>query len=232
MPASEKEIYHSMMLEIKIRFRSIDEIFNRKGTVTSLDPLDSEFVFLQIRKIIELIAFSAVLCDKNRYAEFRKIEGEASEKDHGKYEKDWNAREILKKLNNISPHFMPIPLSKPAKTGENRYHFDRAPNVVATHSRLIEIYKSCGRFMHVPNPFGEGYLEHVEKHREKCRSSTAEAKRFVTYLKSLIWHHAAIGLVWREGANPTENANPKSAWIVDFGSGEDHDISIIEAMGN
>lgn len=232
MPASEKEIYRTMMLEIKIRFQAIDNIFNRKGTVTLLESTDSEFVFLQIRKIVELIAFSAVLCDKNRYAEFRKIEGETNKRDHGKYEKDWNAGEILKKLKNISPHFMPIPISKPAKTGENRYHIDRASNVTATHSKLIEIYKNCGGFMHVPNPFGEDYLKHVERHRKKYRSSVAEAKRFVTYLKSLIWYHAAIELVWNEGANPTENANPKSAWIVDFGSGENQNINIIEGIAN
>lgn len=218
------------MLEIKIRFQAIDKMFDAKEAVTLLESLDSEFVFLQIRKIVELIAFSAVVCDKNRYAEFRKIEAETSNRDHGKYEKDWNAGEILKKLKNISPHFLPIPISKPAKTGENRYHFDRAPNVAATHSRLIEIYKGCAGFMHVPNPFGQDYLEHVETHREKYRSSAAEAKRFVGYLKSLIWCHAAIGLEWHEGATPTENTNPKSAWIVDLGSSEDRNISIVESI--
>lgn len=230
MPASEMEIYRSMMLEIKIRFQAIDKVFDAKEAMILLESLASEFVFLQIRKIVELIAFSAVVCDKNRYAEFRKIEAETSNKDHGKYKKDWNAGEILKKLKNISPHFLPIPISKPAKAGENRSHFDKAPHFVAAHSRLIEIYKSCGGFMHVSNPFGQDYLEHVETHREKYRSSAAEAKCFVSYLKSLIWCHAAIGLEWHEGAIPTENANPKSAWIVDFGSSEDRNIGIVEGV--
>ncbi len=230
MSTSEKEIYRSMMLEIKIRFQAIDNIINTDGNTTLLMSLDSEFVFLQIRKIVELISFSAVLCDKKRYAEFRKVEGEANERDHGKYEKDWNARVILKKLKNISPHFMPIPISTPDKVDENSYHFDRASDVAATHSKLIEIYKICGGFMHVPNPFGEDYLEHVEKHRNKYSSSLIEAKSFVSYLKSLIWHHAAIGLDWDEGENPAENANPKTAWIVNFGSNDDQNINIIEGV--
>jgi hypothetical protein len=230
MPVSEMEIYRSMMLEIKIRFQAIDKVFDAKEAVILLASLDSELVFLQIRKIIELIAFSAVVCDKNRYAEFRKIEADASNRDHGKYERDWNAGKILKKLKNISPHFLPIPISKPTKIGENRYHFDTDTNVVVTHSRLIEIYKSCGGLMHVPNPFGQDCLEHVETHRHKYQSSAAEAKRFVGYLKSLIWCHTAIGLEWHEGATPTENANPNSAWIIDFGSSEDRNISIVEGV--
>ena len=230
MTVSEKEIYRAMMLEIKIRFQAIDNVFNREESATLLESLNSEFIFLQIRKIVELISFSSVLCDKNRYAEFRTVEAESDKRDHGKYEKDWNAVEILKKLNNISPHFMPIPISKPAQTGENSNHFDRDPNVNATHSQLIEIYKSCGGFMHVPNPFGEDYLEHVEKHRKKFSSSAIKAKSFVSYLKSLIWHHAAVGLEWNEGSNPTENANPKSVWIVDFGSIDDQKINIVEGI--
>jgi len=230
MTISEKEIYRSMMIEVKIRFQAIDKIFNSEGSATLLMSLDSELVFLQIRKIVELISFSSVLCDKNRYAEFRKVEGKANEREHGKYEKDWNAEVILKKLKNISPHFMPIPILTPVKGDENLYHFNRSPDVVATHSKLIEIYKSCGGFMHVPNPFGEDYLEHVEKHRNKYSSALDKAKSFVSYLKSLIWHHAAIGLVWQEGANPTENATPNTAWIVDFGSKDDQNINIIEGI--
>ncbi len=230
MTTSEKDIYRSMMLEIKIRFQAIDKIFNSEGNTTLLMSLDSEFVFLQIRKIVELISFSAVLCDKNRYAHFRKAEGEANERDHGKIEKDWNAGVILKKLKNISPHFMPIPISNPVKADENPCHIDRASDVVATHSRLIEIYKNCGGFMHVPNPFGEDYLEHVEKHRNKYSLSLDKAKSFVSYLKSLIWHHTAISLAWHEGANPTENANPNTAWIVNFGSDNDQNINIIEGI--
>lgn len=218
------------MLEIKIRFQAINKILNSEGSVTLLESLDSEFVYLQIRKIVEIIAFSAVLCDEKRYETFRTNEGESNKKDHGQYDRDWNARVILNKLNNISPHFMPIPISKRTETGLNTYHFDKDPDVIATHTKLIEIYKYCGGFMHIPNPFVKDYLKHVEKHREKYRSSAKQANNFVGYLKSLIWYHAAIGLEWHDGANPTENANPKSAWIVDFGSDVDQNVNIVEAI--
>ena len=94
MVVEPHRIYQSMMLDIKVRIRVIDSKLHNSDKY--LSPLDTEFCFLQIRKIVEQICFSSILCDKQRYQDFRNLEGMTSEVDSGDYEDDWNSRVILK----------------------------------------------------------------------------------------------------------------------------------------
>ena len=83
------------------------------------------------------------------------------------------------------------------------------------------MYKKCGSFMHVPKPFAEDYESHIEKQRQKYKSANETIKEYATYLKELLWSHVAIGLEYRENDDKLasiENANPKTAWIIDFGN--------------
>lgn len=71
------EIYRSIMMEIKYRIKAIETKFKHKGNLT---PLNSEFCFLQIRKIIENICFSIILCDEETYSNHRKLEYKTKKK--------------------------------------------------------------------------------------------------------------------------------------------------------
>lgn len=165
------QIYQSMMLEIKVRIRAIDESINHRNG--SLPPLDIEYCFLQSRKIIEQICFSSILCDKERYRDFRKLEGLTTEKDHGNFSKDWNARTILKKLNDISPYFMPRPLGiRTSAKGE--HHFQGG--MKTPHTELIKMWEKCGSFLHIPKPFGESYESHIIKQKEKYKAANSTLK--------------------------------------------------------
>jgi hypothetical protein len=59
MAVESHQIYQSMMLEIKVRIRAIDSKI--EGSEKYISPLDTEFCFLQIRKIVEQICFSSIL---------------------------------------------------------------------------------------------------------------------------------------------------------------------------
>lgn len=86
MAVEPYQIYQSMMLEIKIRIRAID---GKLGVCEKeLPALDTEFCFLQARKIVEQICFSSILCDQQRYKDFRLIEGMTSDDESGAYEED------------------------------------------------------------------------------------------------------------------------------------------------
>ena len=210
------QIYESMMMEVKFRLKVIDEYL--KISSNQLVPLYIEICFLQIRKVIELVCFACILCDEKRYKEFRELEGLTSEKDHSDYTKDWNSEIILKTLNDVSPHFMPIPLGQLSSIN-GKYHYDRA-DVNTTHKKLIKMYKKCGGFLHIPRPFGENYELYISGQIQKNKSATQNIIAYVRYLKDLLWKHAAIGLEYEERGDPLEPANPQNAWIVDF---EDYD---------
>jgi len=217
------------MLEIKLRMKAIDDNLNNRNS--NLSPLDIEFCFLQFRKIVEQVCFASIICDQNRYEDFRALEGETDDDDSGDYTQDWNARIILKKLNDISPHFMPRPLGK-RTSNVGRHHFE-LKDINATHKKLITIYKKCGAFMHIPRPFGEDYETHVSRNRNKYQSAINTIKNYSTYFKELLWHHAAMGLEYNQENDKLESlepGNPKNAWIVNFGDYENDDIDIIVAI--
>ncbi|MCK4825801.1 hypothetical protein KA005_59180 [bacterium] len=223
------QIYRSMMLEIKFRMRAIDSYI--KDGNDNLPALEAEFCFLQFRKIVEQICFASIICDQNRYKDFRTLEGETSDKDSGDYTQDWNARIILKKLNDISPHFMPRPLGQ-MTSNDGNHHFD-LKDINATHNKLVSIYKKCGSFMHIPKPFGEDYETHILNQRNRYKESIKTIKDYSKYFKELLWNHAAIGLEYNQENDKLESlelGNSKNAWIINFGDYTSDEIKIIIAI--
>ena len=218
------------MIEIKIRIKAIDNCFQKGGG--SLSFLDTEFCFLQSRKIIEQICFSSILCDQKRYEDFRKIEGLTNKKDHGNYVKDWKSPVILKKLKDINPYFMPRPLGEQVILN-NVKHFKEG--FQTTHKELINMWEKCGSFMHIPKPFGEkNYKIHIDKIRTKYSEATETIKNYNQYFKNLLWKHAAIGLEYKlsdDAFDSLDPANPETAWLVNFGDYEDDSVLVQMAKG-
>lgn len=224
MSIAPSEIYRSMMLEIKIRLREVDQILKEN----EIPNLQVEFFFLQFRKIIEKISFASVVCDHQRYKDFRELEGLTSDRNDGDYTKDWNATVILKTLNDVNPLFMPRPIGK-INSNDGIHHIE-GTDVNATHKKLISMYKKCNGFLHIPKPFGQDYVTHIEKQREKYRSSRNTIESYLSYFKDLMWHHAAIGLEYlpaTDKLNSVDLASPKSAWLVNFGEPNNNSIEVI-----
>lgn len=152
------EIYLQQMLETKIRFRAIDRILGAKKSLTQNEHIDNECAFLQVRKIVELISFSAIIADEKRYQRSRELDALANPKDKGDYSLDWNAADILARLSKISPYFLPRPLGEMIVQTDGVKHFNEARGK-ATHDRLISIYKTAGGFTHVSNPYKPNMAE-------------------------------------------------------------------------
>ena len=229
MSVKPHQIYKSMMLEIKIRIRAIDSCLKKNDGM--LSALDTEFCFLNSRMIIEQICFSSILCDRQRYEDFRRLEGETGTKDHGNYVKDWKSPTILKKMRDISPHFMPRPLGELISSGGTHY-FEQGIEV--THTELINMWEKCGSFLHVPKPFGEGYESHIDKIRVKYSAANKTIESYSQYFKDLLWNHAAIGLEYEStdaGLNSVDAATPMAAWLIHFGDYDSDEILVKVAIG-
>ena len=208
------DLYCRQMIEVKRRFKAIDRILGAKKPITQNQEIDNECAFLQVRKIIELITFSILITDKLRYQKLRELDAEKNSKDKGDYTLDWNAPDILNKLSRISPFFLPRPLGTLSELPDGTKHFNES-KAKLTQERLIDIYKIAGRYAHIQNPYKPN-LEKLEN------TKVNEAKKIlikeVAYLKSVIWEHAKIGLLWDSESNPTELENSESAWLIWFGS--------------
>ena len=51
----------------------------------------------------------------------------------------------------------------------------------------------------------------------------------MAYLKSIIWEHAKIGLIWKPESNPTDIENSESAWLISFGDKNNDQIRMVLA---
>ena len=69
----------------------------------------------------------------------------------------------------------------------------------------------------------------MDKERRKYDGAKKEILKCVAFFRKLMWYHAAVGLSWTVGDDPTTAANPKLAWLVDFGANTDQLINIVVA---
>jgi hypothetical protein len=216
------ELYLQQMVEVKQRFRTVDWILGAKKPLTRNEQVDNESAFLQIRKIIELITFSAIASDEQRYQRLRELDVAKNPKNNGNYTLDWNAADILVRLSKISPHFLPRPLGLMTEQADGTKHFNEA-KAKLTHDRLIEIYKLAGGYLHIPNPYK---LNAISLENKKKETGQEILKKEVAYLKSVIWEHVKIGLIWKPDADPTEIENSESAWLVSFGNKDTDQVNM------
>lgn len=222
------ELYLQQMVEVKRRLRAVDRILGAKKPLTRNEEVDNECAFLQIRKIIELITFSAIVSDEQRYQRSRELDAAKNPKDKGNYTLDWNAAEILVHLSKISPHFLPRPLGLMTMQPDGTKHFNEAVAKL-THDRLINIYKTAGGYAHMANPYKPNGEKLENKKRETARTVL---EKEVAYLKSVIWEHAKIGLIWKPDDDPTQLENSETAWLIWFGDKDTDQIhmSLATAM--
>jgi hypothetical protein len=108
-----------------------------------------EFLALQFRKVIELIAFSSLILNKDEYARFRaslNID----------YRTDWNAKRVLAALEKINPYFYPEPsrqIEKSNKDGKQVVSLEKITSGYLTKDEAVHVYNECSNVLHIWNPY-------------------------------------------------------------------------------
>ena len=133
-----QKLYLRNMQLIKWRLHAISDIREGK-TKTTFKITNIEFCVLQIRKILELIALSALVSDADVYKE--KL---------GQIEKMWNARLILQDIERIHPNFYPQAIYINPR---DKSVVEPRKDAYLTKEQFIKIYERCGRFLHEASPF-------------------------------------------------------------------------------
>lgn len=216
------------MVEAKLRLLAAERVSKSSTSLTGLPSLDMEFCFLQIRRVVEAIAFSAMVREEERYGKHRQQQRQLNQRDHGDPSKDWHAPEILKRLVSLSPHALPIPIAKATRQSSGLVHYD-SHQINVNHGRLIEMYERCGGYMHGKSPLVDDFVALVAAERTKYVQAPEEVRRSLEFLRKLLWHHAVIQLDWSNPDDPKSPDGPRSAWIVDFGSNEEQHVTLVLA---
>lgn len=140
-------LYRDHMIEVKRRFRSIDRILGAKKPRTLSAEFDDGFMWLQLRQIVELVAYSAIAADEERYAALRREQDKNAD-----YRVDSKPAKVLKHLGQISPHFLPKSLGNMILQPDGTKHSESGAEV-AVLDRLLEIHDMAGQNLHAVNPF-------------------------------------------------------------------------------
>ena len=213
-------LYRDHMIDAKRRFRAIDRILGAKKPRTLTAAFDDEFMWLQLRQIIELVAYSAIAADVARYAALRQEQDKNAD-----YRVDSKPAKVLKHLGQISPHFLPKSLGAAQLMSNGTKHFDSGPEV-AVLDRFLEIHEVAGQHLHAINPFND---EDVKDRKARLAQARGRIEAETKYLKGVLWEHAKVGLQFQPEASPRELENAKEAWIVKFGAPDTDVIQIVLA---
>jgi hypothetical protein len=216
-------LYKGQMIEVLRRFHAIDRILGAKKPRTTELAFDDEFMWLQIRKIVELVGFGGILADEERYASLRAMSAENPD-----YTRDWNVRQIMVELEKIAPDFLPMPIKDPTRVRDGHFHFDHA-EVHETRARFVKIYERAGGYLHVPNPFADNKGAAIE---ELMKQSRARLLVDLKYLKEVLSHHAKIGLKFDKAVNkPADIAEARWIWIVTLNDPKPGQVRMMIAEG-
>ena len=120
---------------------------------------------MQIRKILELIAFSSLVSNIELYS-----------KEYDKFAKFWNAELMLKDMRKINVNFYPKPLiqKESEREGIKNDLLDFEEDKYLNTNEFVRVYKKCGAIMHADYPYGakidyDYYRENIPKWLEKSR---------------------------------------------------------------
>ena len=140
--------YIEQMEEIKRRIEAVEKIVEVSIGRLYL-PVVTESVYLQFRKILELIAMASLVVNEEAMEEF----GTSMQKLRG----EWNGYRILKQVEAINPNFYPVPIvEKPSDDPRIKVKLENNANDYLTKDMFSELYNErCGRILHADNPLNE-----------------------------------------------------------------------------
>jgi hypothetical protein len=132
------------MEELKLRCDLIESITSGEITVADREDFSGELACLNLRKVLELLAFASLTANREKYAEA-----------HAKFAQHWKAKLLLTNLAKLHPDFFP----KPIAFGEP--HSDGTKNLVdvkepcLTRDDFEFLYDQASQVLHTQNPHGD-----------------------------------------------------------------------------
>ncbi len=136
--------YCQCMEEIKRRTLVVSRFLSGEIT-TGYKMTTIESGYLQLRKVLELIALGSLVANVVEYARQQK-----------KFEQHWHAARILADIEVINPNFYPVPGVQiiDEATGKVKC-VDSLKTPFLTRDDFVTLYERCGSILHAENPYGQ-----------------------------------------------------------------------------
>ena len=138
--------YVAQMEEIKRRTASIQKLSKIAAGHLPV-PVVTECVHLQFRKILELIAMSSLVANRQAMEEMNR-----SRKKLGN---QWNGDTILKLVERVNPDFYPVPILEiPSRQPAAKAELVEKTAGFLSRGKFSQLYNLCASLMHADNPLG------------------------------------------------------------------------------
>jgi len=176
---------------------------------------DNEYLWLQVRRIIEHVTYASIAPDIERYSAVHPS---------GDIGRDQKAKKILDRLECINPKFLPLPLGMLTTNADGTKQFNGLEEAQqATKDRLIEIFDEASAHLHVVNPWAADAEEGLVRLKERSRAKLDEAH---SYLRTALWEHYKMGLEFSVGEDPKALDTWSGAYIVALGKPENAAVNL------
>lgn len=137
------EKYLAVLVEIKRRVKVVGDIITADSRLR-YRATSIETACLQIRKVLELIAFGSLIANVRIYSA-----------QHRKFAEHWNAKLMLKDMTRVNPNFYPSPIiQKPSAISGIHMDWIAREKDFLTKDDFLHAYEKCGGIMHASNPYG------------------------------------------------------------------------------
>lgn len=142
MPHDSSDLtkYCACMAEIKQRIVLIESFVG--GVTLGQESYDYELVSLNLRKILELIAFSSLVANKEIYS-----------KVHKEYLHHWRTGKLIENIEKLNPDFYPKPLQLPSPIGQGPTNFLDSNKPYLKRDEFSRLLNLCSDVLHVWNPY-------------------------------------------------------------------------------
>ena len=136
-------LYALQMREVKRRIEVID-YFLLAGGHALYKPTTIESICLQIRHVLELIAFASLCANQKAYSEV-----------HADFASSWNAEFLLRDLARVNADFYPVPEAEGTSADPKvKVHAVEITDGFLTKEEFVKVYKKSSAMMHARNPYG------------------------------------------------------------------------------
>ncbi|MDF1762760.1 MAG: hypothetical protein P1U57_05060 [Oleibacter sp.] len=158
--------YCDLLEELKLRVKTVQDIVNKNVPISSFGEKSfaDEFIFLQIRKILELIAFGSMASNIVEY-----------EKLYSDYKNNWRAKKIIERLERVNKDFYPVPLQQTSAGAP----LENVRSGFLTKDDFVFLYDVCSKVIHSKNPYSE-------IHKIDIKMSVDD---WMHRIASLLWFH-------------------------------------------
>ena len=133
--------YCECMEDIKRRVALIKR-FITDGSTFGREDFDYELVSLRLRKILELIAFSSLVANKQKYSQAYK-----------EYHNHWKSNLLLNNIEKLNSDFYPKPVNQPVEDNNGVKHFGDFEKQYLTRDDFTKLMNLCSEVLHAWNPY-------------------------------------------------------------------------------